>query len=197
MPLHPPAYCARCRLVFPATAIALENSTVSFRNSTTNCPRCSGSAEILDGTYNAIGSRLQMFLAESVSDEARNAILALVTRVQAAEISLDEAKTEAQKIDRRLAKIFDISHWSPEVRATLFGSILVAGATLAAPMLTLAPRVEPHIEILVPAPQSRAASKHPSTTEKRKKELTRRLLYGTSPLTAPLPPSQFVPRAKK
>jgi hypothetical protein len=181
---HPPAYCKSCGLLFPVTLIEVGvGGRVALAGNMINCPKCGAGAEILDGTYEHLGDKLAVFLAPTVSSEARQALLALVQKLQANEISLNIAKREAERLAPGLGKIFDIAHWSREAKATLFGSILLAGATLAAPLLTPAPKVDVHIEMVVPKagpPSIQRPAAHHSLRE--------RLLYGSSHQTFPPPP---------
>jgi hypothetical protein len=134
---RPPAYCKDCGILF-AAPIDLNNVRAVFHNSTTNCPQCQRSVPILDGTYNAYAGRFEMILDATISLEARMAVLRIVADVQENKIALPEAKKRAEKVDRRLGRLFDISHWSDEARAQFFGAILIAGATLGAGALNAA-----------------------------------------------------------
>lgn len=179
---HPLAHCKSCGLLFEARAIGLSNSTIQFKNVVTNCPRCGGAADVLDGTHRAYQDRLEVFLSPTISDEARSAILALIKRVQENKISLREAKKEARKIHPKLANLFDIANWSSEARAAFFSAIIIAGATLAAPLLAPAPRVENRVEIVVPKDTIQAPHK-PKAPPKPKGRLRNKLLSTTTGVT--------------
>jgi hypothetical protein len=137
---HPPGYCKSCKLLFPVIGIVISNSIgVSLRGNRTRCLRCGEkNAEILDGTYNAIGDRLEIIFSSGVSPEARTALARLIAAVQGNEIALDDAKRQAEKISPKLGKIFDIENWSGEAKAAFFGSVLLSIATFAGAAATLA-----------------------------------------------------------
>jgi hypothetical protein len=159
--------------------------SVTFSHSLATCPKCGGDAEIVDGTYEAFGSKLKVFLAPTVSLEARAAILELAIALQEARISVAEAIMEAEKIDHRFGGIFDIADWSDQAKAILLGSILASAATVAVAAATIAaPYFAPTPTVVVQmAPPSAAAAPH----------LRERLLSGTS--QAPL--HRAAPQAPK
>jgi hypothetical protein len=181
--LHLPGFCPQCRRIFPAVPVPTGGRlTIIMQSSRTNCPTCGESAEILDGTYTAVGERLNAFLAPSISDAARAAVVELVKQVQAGEKSVDEARREAKALHPRLGMLFD--HWSADVAATL----LLVAATLAAPRLSPPPQVDVHVEMLVsPPPEVRAP---PSPQHRGRPELKKRLLSGTALTTPPPKPKR-------
>lgn len=158
---HPPAFCRGCGLIFPTRAIGLQNISVTLKGNAVTCPRCGQMAKIIDGTYSAYKDRLDIVLDPSVPQEARDALLALVKEVQANRLSLSEAKHRAKKINKKFGKIFDVSNWSGEAKATLFGSILMAGAalvgaaaTLTAPLLGPVTQIAPAVQVPI-APKAK------------------------------------------
>jgi hypothetical protein len=178
---HPPGFCPYCRRIFPVTAIAIGGGgTIRVQSSRTNCPSCGRSAEILDGTYSALGERLNAFLAPSISDAARAAVVELFKQVQAGEKSIDEAKQEASALHPRLGKLFDIVHWPPQAQATLYAAVIGAFALLVAPRLSPSPTTDVHIEVALPPEGSRAV---PSPSHQRRQELKKQLLSGTALIT--------------
>jgi hypothetical protein len=136
----PPAYCPT-HGIFPAVgSIGMgQGTTASISHCTVTCPKCGGEARILDGTYTAFADRLQLILDPALPEEARRALLALVEKVKDRTLDLEQAKSEAEKISPKAARLFDIAEWSDGAKAALFGSVLMAGATLAP---TLAPMPE-------------------------------------------------------
>ena len=196
-PHHPPAFCRRCGLIFPALAIGLQNTSVTLKGNAMSCPRCGQMAEIIDGTYSAYKDRLDIVLDPSVSQAARDALLTLVKEVQANRLSLSEAKHRAKKINKRFGKLFDLSDWSGEAKATLFGSILMAratlagaAATLAVPLLAPATQVAPTVQVPI-APKARS--------DRQKYSLRHKLLSSGTRVTPPnaSPHADIDPSKKK
>jgi len=147
-PHHLIAYCDRCKHLFKTGAIAVTNAKIVVHDVRVTCPKCGHSAEMLSGTYSAIGDTLNVFLSPNVSLAAWASFLVLLDDVGAKRLALDEAKARAEQIDHRLGAAFDTKGWSDQARATLYSAILVsmstltvAAATVAGPYLAPAPVV--------------------------------------------------------
>ncbi len=190
---HPPAYCTDCKLLFPATDFLMSNSIgTTLRGNLQSCPRCGRPASVLDGTYDAINDKLNIFLASTVSPEARAAVIHLIEQVQANKIALAEAKARAEKIDRRLGGLFDLASWSDQARAQFFGLIIAAGVTAGATLVAgalnaIATHYAPPPTVIVQAPGA------------QQPDLRERLLSGTvhTPITKQAPPGLKVPRQRE
>jgi hypothetical protein len=103
--------------------------------------------------------------------------MGLVKAVQANEITLEEAKRHAEKIDRRLGGIFDIASWSRQEKIMLFAAILGVAPALEAPLLSPPPVV--NVQIVAPLANPPAPMVN----------LRKDLLNGTS-LVSPLQPQK-------
>ena len=147
---HPPAYCRDCHFLFPfgGVAIGVGGTVTVLVEPQLQCPRCNGHAVLLRGTYKAFQDRFDMFIDSNISNEAKLAVLGLIKDIQDNKISLQDAKDAAEKIDKRLSSLFDLSDWSDVARATLFSGIItafsaltVAAATVFGPYLAPSPTV--------------------------------------------------------
>jgi hypothetical protein len=79
--LGPPA--VRCGLLFEVRMIGIApGATGTMIGNRANCPRCgSREADIIDGIYSAFQDRLDIALAPTVSAQAREALLALISLI--------------------------------------------------------------------------------------------------------------------
>jgi hypothetical protein len=130
---YPPAFCP-VRGLFPARAIAIGGGAknISFHNVATNCPVCNRTSEIIPGVYDSTPVGLNVLIDPSISPEALDAIKRLAQQLQKGEISPEQAKREAEKISPKLAKLFDISDWSDQAKATIYAAIIGAVAVVIA-----------------------------------------------------------------
>lgn len=140
MPIsHPIAFC-KTHGFFPATAIALApGSKLNIQGCIQTCPQCGAPGEILSGVYQAGSDRLNVLLDPSISLQALGALRKLVERAQAGDITHDEAKKEAEKINPKVGRLFDVANWSDQARATLYAAIIGAVAYIAAAKITSSP----------------------------------------------------------
>jgi hypothetical protein len=181
MPDHPPAYCEHCKLLFPAP-VALDGRKISIESNLVTCPKCHQSAPILDGTYSSFAGRLEVFLSPTVSLGARVALLELIVAVQEKRIALADARKQAERIEPRLAGIFDIADWSDQAKAILFAGILGSVATLAVAAATIAaPQLAPPPTVIVQT--------MPSAPPASRSVFREGLMSGTSLLHPPTPQS--------
>ena len=151
---HPLAFCTT-HGVFPATAIALgAGSQATFSNCAQNCPICNAQSEIISGTYKAGIDRVNLLLDPRISQEALRALAAIASAAKDKSITAEEAKRAAEKIHPSAGKLFDVSNWSDQAKATLYAAIIGAAAILAAARITSSTTpsivVQPTIERVVP-----------------------------------------------
>jgi hypothetical protein len=167
--IYPPAYCPTCGIFEAIGTIAIRPGVkVNLQGSgVTNCPHCGGDARFVNGTYEAYSDRLHLILDANIPVEARRALVALVEKVRDDAIDLKQARTEAEKISPKAARLFDIADWPAEAKAALYAGILVAAATLAAPRLSPAPERPPVIinqTFSPPGPRKELRQRFTSTT---------------------------------
>jgi hypothetical protein len=121
----------------------------------TPCPLCGRASEILPGEYEVVGDQLKLLLDPSISADALLKLRTIAERLQRSEISLAEAKENAEAIAPKAGKLFDIGDWSDQAKATLYAAILgaialVAAARASAPATVVNVTNRPVIERVVP-----------------------------------------------
>src|SRR5579862_6010579 len=149
-----PAVCPTHGL-FAGPAIALgPGATLHMQHSVAICPVCKAQSPIMSGTYQGTVNGIEFLRDPSIPLPALGAIRRLAERAQGGEISPAEAKREAKKIHPKAEKLFDISNWSDQAKATLYASIIGAVAVVAAARIASGPTtiVQPttFIERVVP-----------------------------------------------
>ena len=139
-PLHPPAFCPVHGL-FPVTAISFKPGVkdVSFYDVGATCPKCGTNSEIIPGTYNVRQTGLDILLDSSISPKALEALKRLAEQAQNGEISPERAKKEAEAISPKAGKLFDVSNWSDQAKATLYAAIIGATAVVVAARIASSP----------------------------------------------------------
>ena len=153
MPFHPPAFCPEHGL-FEATALIIgSGATTTLIHCVTNCPRCGRGSEIIPGVYDATQKNLNVLVDKSISPEALGALRRIIERLQQGEISVHQARAEAEKISPNVAKLFDIANWSDQARATLYAAIIAAVAVVTAAKIASGPSqtivIQPIIERII------------------------------------------------
>jgi hypothetical protein len=156
---HPPAFCPTHGL-FAASAFGFEDgaANISIKGISTNCPVCGANSEIIPGRYDAKDDTLNVLLDPSISADALNAIRQLVTRLQAGEVTVEQAKKQLENISPKASRLFDISEWSDQAKATLFASIIGAIAIISAARLSKSSgptiNINPVVERVVAPPKT-------------------------------------------
>ena len=112
-------------------------------------------SEIIPGIYDATQDDLNILLDPSISPEALGEIRRIAERLRQGEITVPQAKAEAEKISPKAGKLFDIANWPPQAKATLYAAIIGATAIIAAARMASSPDptviVQPVIERVMQA----------------------------------------------
>jgi hypothetical protein len=82
---------------------------------------------------------INLLLDPSVSLQALGALRKLAERAQTGEISVQDAKREAQRIHPKAGRLFDVADWPGQAKATLYGAIICAVGAVAAAKIATAP----------------------------------------------------------
>jgi hypothetical protein len=104
------------------------------------CPKCGHPSQIIPGTYDATQDGLNVLIDPSISPDALAAIKHLALRLKNAEITPEQAKKEAEKISPKLGKLFDISGWSDQAKATLYAAVIAAATAVSVAKMTSTPK---------------------------------------------------------
>ena len=154
---HPPAFCT-FHGFFPAASFNIGSGTkgLYLQHLAVDCPVCGRSSEILSGVYRSNEDILEILVDSSISPEALTAIKRITERLQRGEITVPEAKAEAEKISPKAGRLFDIADWSDEAKSRLYSAFLIAIGAIAVAGITrtaLSPRqtvnVHPVIERVI------------------------------------------------
>jgi hypothetical protein len=153
---HPTAFC-RVHGFFPAQAFALgPGSSVTITGCSTDCPACGAKSEIIPGNYQALSDCINLLLDASISPQALGALRKIAELAEAQKISAEQAKHEAERVVPGGGRLFDVSNWSDQARATLYASIIGAIAVVAAAKLSSCSSpnvvVHPTIERIIERP---------------------------------------------
>ncbi len=102
-------------------------------------------------------SRINLLLDRSISADALDALRKIAEQAKANEITPEQAKAAAEKIAPGVGKLFDVSNWSDQARATLYAAIIAAAtAIVVAKIATSSPpasvNVQPVIERIIERP---------------------------------------------
>ena len=126
-------------------------ATASFIGSVTNCPEpeCSHKSEIIPGVYDAAADGLNVLIDPSISPEALGEIRRIVERLQQGDISVPEAKAEAEKVSPDAGQLFDIANWSDQAKATLYAAIIGAVAIVAAARVASSPDQTVNVQTVI------------------------------------------------
>ena len=81
-------------------------------------------AEIIAGTYVAEADRINLLIDPRIWLRALGVIRKLAERAGAGEISIQDAKREAEEIYPKAGSFFDVANWSDQAKATLYASII-------------------------------------------------------------------------
>lgn len=151
---HPPAFCPEHGL-FPAIEVELHGETknIKFEGICVKCPECGHMSEIIPGMYDTTLDDLNILIDRSITPEALGEIRRIAKRLQQGEISVPQAKAEAEKISPKAGQLFDIANWPPQAKATLYAAIIGATAIIAAARMASSPDptviVQPVIERII------------------------------------------------
>jgi hypothetical protein len=81
-------------------------------------------AEIVPGNCQAFSDRINVLIGPSISREALAALRQIAMQAQARQITPGEAKEKVEKIVPGAGRLFDVSNWSDQAKATLYASII-------------------------------------------------------------------------
>lgn len=129
-----PAYC-RVHGVFPYVPLAW-GPNVTLRDNFTDCPVCGEFIPVLSGDYTAIDNTYRIINDGNFTDSELRAILDIINRANAQNLTQDEVRAEAAKISPKVASFFDISNWNDTAKATLLSAVLGGAAILGAAVIT-------------------------------------------------------------
>lgn len=150
---------------------------MSFVGTITVCPKCGKDCEVIPGSYDADKTRLNLLIDESVSSAALTAIKSLAEKVQANEITPQQARVEAEKIDKNAGKLFDVADWSDQAKATLYVGIITTVGLIVAAKLNSSPESVTNVypketttieKVIEHGKDSSALTKYPIPTQRPK-----------------------------
>jgi len=126
---------------------------------------------VISGVYNSHAKGLNVLLDKSISPEALKLIKDIAEKLQRDEMSLDEAKTEVEKISPEVGKLFDVKNWGEQAQSVVLGSIIGAAALIIAstinsqsnnsdmidakPISTIEQVINEHEQPKIPIPKAR------------------------------------------
>jgi hypothetical protein len=105
-----PAFCPRCKSIFPFRAIAIgAGAQVGLSNITTNCPACGfGGATVSDGVYRATQDAIELISGPDSTREILQALKTLAERLSSGQIDQAEAQKQAYELSPKFAATFDV-----------------------------------------------------------------------------------------
>ena len=128
-------------------------TNATFIGCAASCPKCGHVSEIIPGVYDPTIDGLNILIDRSISPESLAEIRRIAERLQQGEISVPQAKAEAEKISPKAGKLFDIANWSDQAKATLYAAIIGATAIIVAARMASSPdptvSVQPVIERII------------------------------------------------
>lgn len=157
--LHPPGFCP-IHGIFPVVSVGIQpgRKNIRLHDLGVDCPWCGQSCEVIPGVYDSSQSVLNILLDESISPEALSAIRGIAERLQRGELTLRNAKVEAERLSPKAARIFDFKDWSGRDTATACLSIIAIVTTLLTTKCNPAPttvvNIQPVIERVVDVEQT-------------------------------------------
>ena len=103
----PPAVCSNCGLRFPVRGIEISDSYgFSFSDVETDCPRCGGRANVVDGTYDFVGDVISAFRAPGVSRQSVATLRDIAEAVKTGETSREQAEAKVAELGAALAGVW-------------------------------------------------------------------------------------------
>lgn len=120
---RPLAYCPTCEIAFPV-ATRSEGGAFVVQNSTTNCPN-GHFARILNAHYQTFESEIQAALGVQ-SKTTRKAVLALWQRLSRRELTPEQARAEAERINAGLGPVFNAENFSDPTRKAILAALIPA-----------------------------------------------------------------------
>jgi hypothetical protein len=131
---NPPARCRRCGLLYPARQYGGEGSiNIRFVGCTEECPRCGGTAEVLDGTYDFVGDTVRLIAGPAATIETFRTIAAVLEGYKSGRKSAIETKQEIEQVAPT------VGEWLGKVGSdpTFLGASLQALAAIMAALIGL------------------------------------------------------------
>lgn len=99
---NPPAYCSNCGAIFPSPISILGGGRVTLVGNITNCPRCGGAANILDGVFGVTNGVLQLLSGPQITRDVLRAVTTLIERAVRKEITPQDLEKEVTAINPEL-----------------------------------------------------------------------------------------------
>jgi hypothetical protein len=94
-PTPVPSKCLSCGLVFSSGAISISNcDQITLGSNFENCPQCGGLARMVEGTFDALGQKLEVIQASSFDRQLIEQLNNILFRYQAGSLSEKEATDE-------------------------------------------------------------------------------------------------------
>lgn len=128
-----PAECRRCGSVFLTRLPFAGNFAAHFSGNFTNCVRCGGPAQILDGTYELSEGVVRLLSGPEATVETLRAIEAALTRFREGRSTPAETKRDIDEV----APTFGAWLGRFATEPTLLAAMLTSLATIIAPLVTV------------------------------------------------------------
>lgn len=102
-----PAHCETCGAIFAFAGIVglREGAQVTFSNVGTNCPKCGGTANILDGTFEKTRDALRLLSGPQFTKDVLRAFGSLIEQATRKEITTEELQKQATEADAALGAV--------------------------------------------------------------------------------------------
>ena len=110
----------------------------------TNCPRCGGTANLMDGTFSVEDDKFRILSAPSVTREMLVRLQLLLDEAEAHPSDLDRISKKAEAIHDGFGSLFNPADWSPNVKAAIIGAVaalMVAKCSGGTTVINVAPRL--------------------------------------------------------
>lgn len=107
-----PAYCPSCGHIFEFhNLISVSGGgsigRLTLENNTVQCPACGSAARLVDGSFSVVESTLKLISGPDITRAMVAQLERIAKRAAAGEITIDEAATQASKINPLWGKLFD------------------------------------------------------------------------------------------
>jgi hypothetical protein len=103
-----PAFCPRCKSIFPGPISVGPGSSIGVTNVLTNCPICGfEEAKISDGVYRARQDAMEIILASDSTHEILETLRTLAERLSSGAIDKTVALEQARELPPKYAALFE------------------------------------------------------------------------------------------
>jgi hypothetical protein len=102
-----PAYCSHCGTILKSRAFRFDGPVygTTFSGNQETCINCKKMANIIDGTFDVSGDVVSLISGPALSRTILEQFAALVDKTAKQELSTEELKTEAEKLDPVLGAV--------------------------------------------------------------------------------------------